>query len=335
MYSNLVPFENIIDAVKDETGLTNLSNLYPQIRRFIYRIEKDIGFGGGALLKKITYSKSDNTIVDLKFKLPSDLLYLESVGMCNEGLCPGDYRIQGTWGFLCKDVESFSLLYYTIICDGEGNPAITENHFDTVVAGIKYYLYEPKLWNGEGNLNYGVSLRQYYFDRIGEAIGNDVMPSNKEWSKISQLLRMSYRDILIYSSQKKCYCSVNESANNQVIEETGTTENNDMVYFWQYNDLTSDISLAPEIDQNFLDSKSNQSISSFLNGYTVPYSEVGRIGFAIKSELGSIYKITDVFGTDITLLVFSTYYNETLKTRIYISKEYYSHGNIYFKLIQN
>lgn len=334
MYSPLVPFEDIIDAVKDATGISNLRNLYPLVRRYIYRAEKEIGFGGGLILKRIKYSTSNNTIINGKFKLPDDIVVIESMGMCQEGLCPGDYNLQGSWGFLCKPITDFSFIYYTLLCDGEGNPAVTENHFEAVVSGIKFFMYQPKMWNNEGNLNFYKDLEKYYNDRIGEARGDDVMPTQAEWSRISQLLKMSYRDILIYSEKEKCYCCIEESVNNEILEDTGTQSDN-YVYFWQYEDLVSNIDLAVDIDQDFLDSKPKKPIADFVSGYTIPYSSIGRIALAISGVSEDYYTIVDIFNNDITSIVFDAYYNETLKTQIYISKEYYSYGNVYFELTIN
>lgn len=334
MYSALVPFENIIDAIKDATGIQNLRNLYPQIRRFIYRAEKEIGFGGGLILKKIVYSTSNNTIVNNKLKLPDDLLYLESFGMCQEGICPKDYKIQGNWFFLCRPIDKVSLIYYALLCDGEGNPVITENHFEAVVSGIKYFMYQPKVWNNEGNINMLKDLEKYYDDRIGEARGDDVFPTTKEeWSQIAQQLKMSTRDMLIYSQEKKCYCCVEETENEQVIvtNDLGL----EIVYHWQYSDLASDISLAPSIDISFLESKNIETIEQFLLGNIISYTAIGRIGIAIRNINEDKYKIVDVFNHDISSIVFESHYNTELKTQIFISKEYYSYGSIYFKLIEN
>lgn len=337
MYSNIVPFENIVDAVKDETGITNLTNLYPTLRRLIYRCERDIGFGYGLIIKKVRYSIADGTIVSGRIKLPQDLIKIESFGTCEGGLCPGKYVHQGNFLFFCSSIPFFDLVYYTMLNDGNGNPCVTENHFDCVVAGIKFYLYQPKLWNNEGNLNFGRELKQYYFDRIGEAIGDDVMPTTKEeWSQIAGQLRMSYRDTLIYDQKKNCYCAVPIGINDAFLPpEEEQIQDGSIIYYWQYNDLISNISLAPDIDEAFLDVQDKVTLSSFLSGVVIAYEAIGRVAFAIKNTLENHYYITDVFGVDITSIVFDTYYNETLKTQIYISKEYYTFGNIYYKLMKN
>lgn len=337
MYSNLVPFENIVDAVKDGTGITNTRNLLPQIRRLIHRSQREIGYGGSLLLKRIKYQISDGTIsVDennnYKVRLPEDLVSIEEIGMCHEGLCPEHYRHQGNYLFLCHPIESFSLIYYAFICDGNGNPTVSENHFEAVVAGISFFLYQPKIWNGEGNMSLFKHLERYYEDRIGEARGMDVFPNTKkEWAQISERLRMSQRDMLIYSITEACYCCIPKSNNSEVLEEEDTSD--DMVYYWQYNDLVSNISLAPTIDQAFLDAQNSDTIDVFTNGTIIPYNFVGRIGFAIKNIPEDYYQIYDVLGNDITNIVFDKYYDSTNKIQIFISKEFYSHGNIYYKLI--
>ena len=183
MYSNLIPFENIIDAVSDATGIKNLRNQYPQIRRFISRTEKDIGYGGTLILKRVCYSTEDGTILvdstheNGRFRLPRDIVKLEEVGMCWQGLCPSDYRIQGNWGFLCRKITSFDLMYYALLCDGTGNPVVTENHEEAVIAGILWRMYQAKLWNREGDRVTYKELGVEYEDRVAEARGNDIWPS--------------------------------------------------------------------------------------------------------------------------------------------------------------
>jgi hypothetical protein len=340
MYSNLVPFQNIVEIVKDDIGITNLRNQYPKLRRYIHRVERDIGFGGTLILKRVQYSLDTGTIfIDEngfgKIRLPEDLVVLETVGMCYEGWCPKDYKYQGNYLFLCRYADSFNLMYYALICDGEGNPAISENHFEAVVAGIKYFMYQPKMWNNEGNHNFYRQLKQEYHDACGEAVGDDVFPSTKkEWEQIASLMRMSQRDILIYNSEEDCYCCFPESENKEILNPS-TDNSDDMVYYWQYSDLSKDILDAPNIDQAFLDLQNSENVESFINGFVVPYSLIGRIGFAITNVDEDYYQIIDVFETDITDVAFDKYYDAANRIQIYISKEIYSHGNIYYKLILN
>lgn len=348
MYSNLVPFEEILERVKDRTALTNLSNHLPKIRRMVFDVEKDLGWGGTAILKRTTYRTSDNTIqvtnsggnLSYRVRIPEDLLSLEEVGMCNEGVCPGDYRIQGRYIFFCNPVEEFNLIYYSLLCDGEGNPSVTENHVDAVVSGITFFLYRPKIFNGkEGSMSVYKELEDYYFDRLAEARGDDIWPSTDlEWSKIADLWRMSSRDIALYTERGKCYSCLPEDLTAPVLPDDGgtvpTPDLTELVYFWQFDVTSTDISIAPTITQTYLDTKPRLEVSAFISGTTVSNSNLGRIAFALINSGINKYKIEDAFGSDITSVVFDTYYNEVLDLQIYISKEIYIEHNIYFKFVE-
>lgn len=218
MFSNFVSFEEIVELVKDDTGIYNLTHLYPKLRRFIYRAEKDIGFGGSAILKRLTYSVNGGSIANdgtrHKIRLPEDILYLEDVGMCHEGICPGDYEIQGKWMFFKpgKKVEEFSLLYYTLLEDGNGNPAVSENHSEAVVAGIVYWLYNSRRFKDKGSIQQSREYKNDYYERIAEARGDDATPNTEaEWKKLSQIMNMSSTEALLYIPETKCYMAVPDS----------------------------------------------------------------------------------------------------------------------------
>ena len=337
-----MPFETILEGIKDDTGITNLRNYLPKIRRLIYRAEKDLGFGGTAILKKIKYKTEDGSIVVTetasqtiyKVRLPEDIISIHEVGSCHEGLCPGSYNIQGRYLFLCEPKDEFSLVYYTLLCDGNGNPVVTENHAEAVVSGVSYWLYKPLYRNQKGSRNVFKDLEQYYFDRIGEAIGDDVMPNGpKEWSKLAGLFNMSSRDILLYSEKTQCFDCLPEGDSSSGGGGTPGNPSNESVYYWQFDDLTTDISFAPNITQEFLDLQNFLPIQNFLSGYLVDYTTVGRIAFAISNTFEDAFAIYDALNVEITDIVFDKYFNTELNTQIYISKEYYTFSTIYFKLI--
>lgn len=229
MHSNFVPFEEIVELVKDDTGITNLRNLYPKIRRFIYRVEKDIGFGGSTILKRIKYSVEGGSILfdgeQYKLRIPEDFMYIESVGMCQEGVCPGDYKIQGNWMFFCKGkkIKEFSFIYYTLLKDGEGSPVTTENHSEAVVAGIVYWLYKSRRFRDKGQFQQMRYYEEYYHDRISEARGDDATPdTDAEWKKLSQYMNMGSKEVLLYSEELNCFCAIPETAVAVYNPETGT-----------------------------------------------------------------------------------------------------------------
>ena len=218
MFSNLVPFSVLLQRVKDDTGIEHISNLIPKIRRFVHRAENDLGYGGSLILKRVRYSTvKGNIIFDgkiYKLKLPPDVVRLESVGMCSRGVCPGDYLIQGNWMFFCKgkNITELDLIYYTLLTDGDGNPVITENHLEAVTAGCVYWLYKQGVYSHKKNANLMKYYEEYYHDRLGEAIGHDIMPTTmEEYSRAARILQMSSRDAFYYSPEKRCFCEIVES----------------------------------------------------------------------------------------------------------------------------
>jgi hypothetical protein len=147
--------------------------------------------------------------------------------MCqDQKVCPDDYRLQGNWMFFCKgkQIRELNLLYYTLLHDGEGNPVITDNHSEAVSAGISYFLLKQGAFRGKVA---GGMLREYkdeYYDRLGEARGDDAWPNTvEEWEKLGLILNRSYRDTLIYSKIKRCFCEVSEAELTSEIDAGGTT----------------------------------------------------------------------------------------------------------------
>lgn len=108
-----------------------------------------------------------------------------------------------------------------------------------------------------------------------------------------------------------------------------------LIYYWQFSDLTTNISIAPSINQVYLDSVDVVSLEQALTGNTYGFNNLGRIAFAIPAGSENAYSIFDNFGVNVTAITFDTYYNTNLNIQIYISKEYYSPSNFYFKLVEN
>jgi hypothetical protein len=204
---------------------------------------------------------------------------------------------------------------------------------EAVIAGITYWLFKPKLFQNKAGANNLIYYENYYHDRLREAIGDDMMPSTpQDWARTAALWKMSRRDIMLYSDDRRCFCALPDSTNEY---SDSTTIGVEGVYFWQFEDLITDITFAPSIDQDWLDLKNYAPIEDFLNGEVVSYATTGRIGFAINNITEDKYNIYDILSSDITALVFDKYYDSVNQRQIYISKLYYTVSNIYFKLIEN
>lgn len=342
MYSNLVPFEQIVQQVKDDTGIKNLQNLYPKIRRLVFRVERDIGYGANAVLKRIKYSTADKTLLydgnHYKIRLPEDIIALEKVGMCCEGVCPGMYLIQGNWLFFNKGVSltEFTLIYYTLLCDGNGNPVTTENHMEAVSAGVSYFLYKPLRFANKGHRATFKDLEYEYYDRIGEAKGDDVWPDTmEEWAAISATMKMSSMDARISLGMNKGFDAVPESVNTNTMEpgtgDSGDTTTN-QIHSFQFSNLTDSIAQSDLITDQWLEANGTvHSEKEMLEGKPISFENVGRGGFAIKTTTPGKYVITDVLGNNLNNTVFDNVYDAVNDLDIYISKEYYAPSTIYFK----
>lgn len=336
MISGLVSFEEIVEAVKDETGISNLRNIYPRIRRFIYRAERDIGFGGTLLLKKKVYTPSNGGLIyhgdSWKIKLPDDFLYLEEFGMCQEGLCPGQYQIQGNWVFINGRRDSVTILYYTLVCDGEGNPLVSENHFEAVVAGIVYGLYKPRRFQDKGGIQAYRDYQDFYHERIREARGDDNMPNtSNEWSKIGGLMKMSSSDALIYLESRRCF----ETMSNVGLNTSEPMPGGKSFYFFQFDDVSKNIDTAQSLDSTFLERETFIPENEAYEGKIFILNKVGRFGFALKNIDPDTYIIQDILGINVTENIFDTYYDGDTRTQFYITKSIFSYGELYFKFIYN
>jgi hypothetical protein len=340
MYSEIIPWQEFINAVLDDTGLTDISNHEDLIRRSIYRTERDIGFGASLLLYKKTYTLTEDA-GDVRIRLPENIIGIEDVGMCYLGFCPNTYKIQGNYIFICDDrikaKGEFTLFYYVMQTDAEGNPIIIGNHYEALLTGVSLQLYRAKRFESQGNANQYAIMLQEYDDRVGEARGSDVMPTTQEeWKEIASMLNMSKVEYLIYDMRSRKYCCSAIDVTDEIVDvpdpvdpPTPTIVN---VYYWQYTDLSLDISEAPNIDQDFLNLQDVANVNTFANGQLIDYSSIGRVAFAIQETTEDNYRFFDNFNQDITELTFDTYYNSELNTQIYISKNIQSIGQVYFKI---
>jgi len=105
-----------------------------------------------------------------------------------------------------------------------------------------------------------------------------------------------------------------------------------VIYYWQYPTPAFQSSETSNVDQTFLDTKLFNTIANFEQGILIPYTSIGRIGFAIKPATVEQYRIYDILDQDITDVVFDKEYNNSLNTTIYVSKEYYSYSNMLFTI---
>lgn len=333
MISGLVPFEEIIEAIKDETGIENLRPLYDKLRRLIFRAEREIGYGGSVVLKKHVFRNPDN-FNGKYFPFPTDFIELEGVGQdCH----PIDtYSYQKTSDgirFKTTQQKDVVLLYWGLYCDGYGNPVTTRNHQEAVIAYIIWKLYSQKIFLGEGNMNAAINYEQQFTFALLEARGDDAFPTMEEWNEIGFLSYQDRRALIMHPIASYNYCS--EAILTECTEDNNSTNPEDImkVFYWQLENITQTIeNVIPQLTDNiYLSSKAFTTFADFHLGKIIDYTNIAKIAFAVAQTEDVSYTLTDVMNNDVTD-EFDVYYAPIIKAKVYISKNNYTYSSIFFKI---
>lgn len=330
MISGLRSFEEVVEAIKDETGISNMRNLYERIIRFLFRAEQQIGFGGSVVLKKAIYRKDVN-FNGKYLVLPDDFQEYEGVGDCSGPFCDASVTSQGIR--LKEEKEKAVLLYWGIYCDGKGFPVTTSNHFEAVVAFCVYKLYQQKIFLGIGNMNAKKDYEFAWEDLRDASRGNDAWPTTEQFTDIGFLTYQNRRELIMFPTMGYDYCD--ETINQICLPETNNPIVNGItVYFWQNNSLSDTyaqiISAFEQNKETFFDGKDNLPLMMFEEGHIVNYGTVGKICFALRVTDNLNWQLLDALNNDITDL-FQEHYDVETQTVFFISLTNYSHSSIYFK----
>lgn len=110
------------------------------------------------------------------------------------------------------------------------------------------------------------------------------------------------------------------------------------VKYWQFGNTVENIDTVVNAwTPTYLDTIpgiNERSLEDFEQGVTVPYTKIGRAGFAIYETQLQNYTILDSLGNDVTDN-FDMHYFPMGETVVFVSKVPYSHSNIYFKFKKN
>ena len=105
------------------------------------------------------------------------------------------------------------------------------------------------------------------------------------------------------------------------------------IYYWQEQSyLTTITDIIPLLTStNYFTNKLFESYSNFENiGKTINYPYLGRICFYATESDNKNFIITDVLNNDVTD-VFDTNYSSTLNNTLFVSKDFYTPSDIFFK----
>lgn len=179
MLSGIVLFDEVIESIKDATGIENMRPLYDRVRRFIFTVENDIGPGGVIVVKNRQYNKNDGMYDGKTLVLPMDFMHESGYGALTDG------RVYGNIYQLYNDgPDQIDFRYLGYALDEFGNPFTTRNRLDAVVAYAVYRLYSSRVFTKQGSANMYKMYQQEYYDAVLQARGNDAFPTEEEWSEL-------------------------------------------------------------------------------------------------------------------------------------------------------
>lgn len=183
MISGIVYFDEIIESIKDATGIENMRPYYERIKRFVFWTEREIGGGGLIVRKRLSLTMGDGYYDGYNIILPEDFIGEFSYGSLSAGTIHGNVLKLHE-----KGPTELDFMYMGFLLDESGNPFTTRNHLVAVVAYAVYRLYSTKVFLKQGNANMYKMYQQEYYDSIGEARGDDAFPSEEEWIEIGRTM---------------------------------------------------------------------------------------------------------------------------------------------------
>lgn len=183
MISGIVYFEEIVESIKDATGIENTQPLWDKFRRFIAFVEKDIGAGGFIIRKRRQYTIGDGYYDGKTILMPDDFVGEYSYGSLKAGVINGNRMT-----LYCDGPTEIDLYYMGFLLDNNGNPTTTRNHLESVVSYTIFRLYSQKYFLGSGNQNQYLGYKSEYESDVLAARGNDAFPSEAEWEEIGKTM---------------------------------------------------------------------------------------------------------------------------------------------------
>ena len=329
--SGIYSFSKILESVRQETGIKNLTNEYPSIRKMIFDAVFDINPWGALLVRKrMIYYKGNGNFDGKNIKKPDDFVMIDKMGCCKDKIC-NLFETVSHFVICDKTVrEKVAFTYWAVQCDGEGNPITTNNHAPAVVAYLVYKMYAPKIFMGEGSLQVKKDYERYYEDRALEARGHDVFPSDHALYEMRKLAAMTSKEM--DASYCKDLCS--SSSHCLPTTDDNPIDMTNKVWFWQYENINQNIDSADDITDEFLEEQEVTTLSALLLGGTFNYAFVGRIGFCIEDVSPDDISIFDIIGSDMRK-TFNYFYDFEKRRLVVISNDYISQSSIYFKFQHN
>lgn len=328
MLSGPVSFEEIVQNVKDATGFENITPLLDKLRRFVFRAERQIGYGGAIVMKRMVVNRGQNFDGHF-FTYPPDYIEMEGIGNCGGKFCGSEYALRPNGIRMKKLQEKVVMLYWGVVCDGYGNPVTTRNHEEAVVNFCVWNLYKMRRFVDRGNANTSMDYERQWVSSMLASRGDDAFPTLEQWNELTMLSVAERRHVLLFPIATFDYCDDNI----QTICDPATTSA-PRVWYWQAaSPAITAAQIIPTIDMTLLNTKPNDSFANFEIGRQVDYSGVGRGIFVIGPTENQSFMISDLLSYDVTD-EFDYQYIPELKLMVYVSRNYWDHSSIFYKFKQ-
>lgn len=328
--SGVYGFSKLLESVRQETGIKNLTNEYMSIRKMVFDAVYDINPWGALLVKKrMIYYKGNGNFDGRNIKKPSDFVQLDKMGCCRDGLCKIIETISHFT--ICDNRQRSKVMftYWALQCDGEGNPIITNNHAPAVTAYIVWKMYSPKVFMGEGSGNEKRNYQIFYEDRALEARGHDIFPSDESLYRMRKMAATTTKGLdAMYCEDHCCDSSCVPTEDDKIIPMINK------VWYWQFNSLTKTINSADDVTDEFLETQTFVPLPAVITGMTFAYPYVGRIAFCIEDVEPDQIDIYDILGSDMRK-TFNHYYDFDKKRLVIVSNDYISQSSIFLKFKYN
>lgn len=225
MRSGIVHFDQIVEEISDYTGIENLRPLYPRIRRFVFKVEQDIGPGSLMVVKKKNFTKNDGFYDGKRLILPQDFLSEWSHGALSNGSIFGN-----VFELYENGPDEIEFKYLGLLVDAQGNPFTTYNRLETVAKYAQYRLYGNRYFMGKGSQQQYLLYKQEYDNSVMEARGNDVFPTEEEFNELGTILRGGTFEALTDCGMKTIYIPTIEDTTQPVPDPTCVVDMEGVVY---------------------------------------------------------------------------------------------------------
>jgi hypothetical protein len=206
-----------------------------------------------------------------------------------------------------------------------------KNHTSLVIGSIERIYNRSKIY-GKFKIK-----NLYFIDIIAKLLYRDCITLTSE--QTNSLLSIYYATTS--QSGELCrptVCKIYQSSIRPNFIQAEADDCNDVpkfpkIYYWQEGSITSNLaSIRPLVDDyNYIGGKLSDTYESFHKGRDVHYTNIGRICFLATESTTTTYSMYDILGNNVTD-AFDIVLIPLIKSTLFVSKNIYSHGDIYFKI---